>query len=67
MLWVSVFDLDGNRVQVNGGSIAYYTQDKAGKGSVIAFAMPGDGGFATLRVADKPEEITTQIQAKLRK
>jgi hypothetical protein len=67
MIYVALTDLDGNRVQVNAGSVAYYTQDRPRKGSLIAFAVPGGGGFATLAVAESPDEIATQISAKLRK
>lgn len=55
MIFVSLTDLDGNRVQVNAGNIAYYTQDRPRKGSLIAFSVAGAGGFATLAVAETPE------------
>jgi hypothetical protein len=67
MIYVSLTDLDGNRVQVNAGSVAYYTQDRPRKGSLIAFAVAGGAGLATLAVAESPDEIATQISAKLRK
>lgn len=67
MLLLTMSDAAGNRIQVNGESIAFFTQDKAGKGSVIAFAVPGGSGFMMLNVSDTVDAITTQINAKLRK
>jgi hypothetical protein len=67
MLFVSLTDLDGNRVQVNVGSVAYYGPDKPRKGALIHFAVAGGAGFVPLQVAESPEEIATQISAKLRK
>ena len=67
MLLLAMFDTNGNQVQVNGENIAWYGPDKPGKGSVISFAVPGEAGFVTLRVTNTPDEITTLINAKLRK
>ena len=67
MLLLAMFDTNGNQVMVNGENIAWYMQDKPGKGSVVAFAVPGEAGFATLKVTNSPDEITTLINAKLRK
>lgn len=67
MFLVSVTDTAGNALQINGGAIAYYVKDKAGKGSVIHLSTAVGGALMTLTVAETPETITTQIQAKLRK
>lgn len=67
MFLVTVHDLEGRRHQINGGAIAHFTDDKQGKGAVIAFASIVNGGFLTLRVAETSEVIATQIAAKLRK
>ncbi len=67
MFLVTVFDTAGNQLQINGASIAYYTKDPAGKGAVIHLSTAIGGALMTLTVADTPEAITTQIQAKLRK
>jgi hypothetical protein len=67
MLLVTVTDLEGRRHQVNGGAIAYFTDDRQGKGAVIAFSSIVNGAFLTMRVAETADAITTQINAKLRK
>lgn len=67
MFLVTVHDLEGRRHQINGGAIAYYTDDKQGKGAVIAFGSIVNGAFLTMRVAENADAITTQINAKMRK
>lgn len=67
MFLVSVTDTAGNPLQINGAAIAYYLRDKAGKASVIHLSTAIAGALTTLTVAEAPETITTQIQAKLRK
>lgn len=67
MLYVSLTDLDGNRVQVNVGAVAFYGPDKPRKGALIHFAVAGAAGLVTMSVAESPDEIATQISAKLRK
>ena len=67
MFLVSVTDTAGNALQINGGAIAYYLKDKAGKGAVIHLSTAVGGALLTLNVIEAPETITTQIQAKLRK
>jgi hypothetical protein len=67
MFLVTVHDLEGRRHQLNGGAIAWITDDKQGKGAVVAFSSIVNGGFLTMRVAETTEALTTQINAKLRK
>ena len=67
MFLVTVQDAEGKQYQINGGTIAYYTKAATGKGTLIAFAVVSNGAFLTMQVADTPEQITTLINAKLRK
>ncbi len=67
MFLIAVHDHDGKQYQINGGSIAHYTKSATGKGSVIAFSVVSNGTFLTMEVADTPEQITTLVNAKLRK
>jgi len=67
MFLVAVNDAEGRQYQINGGSIAYYTRDTTGKGSIITFSVVLNGELLTMKVADTPEQITTLINAKLRK
>jgi hypothetical protein len=67
MFLIAVHDLEGRQYQINGASIAYYTKDTTGKGSVISFSVVSNGALLTMQVADTPEQITTLINAKLRK
>ena len=67
MFLVTVTDAEGKQVQINGGSIAWYTKAPTGKGTLIAFSVVSSGSFLTMQVSDTPEQITTLINAKLRK
>jgi hypothetical protein len=67
MFLVAVTDAEGKPVQINGGSVAYYHKAATGKGSVIAFSVVSNGALLTMDVLDTPEQITTLINAKLRK
>jgi hypothetical protein len=67
MFLVSVTDTEGRALQINGGSIAYYHKAPTGKGSVIALSVVSNGQLMTLNVIDTPEQITTLVNAKLRK
>jgi hypothetical protein len=67
MFLVAVTDTEGKQVQLNGGSIAYFTKAATGKGSLIAFSVVSNGALLTMNVLDTPEQITTLINAKLRK
>ena len=67
MFLVSVTDAEGRQYQINGSSIAYYTKAPTGKGTLIAFSVVSNGALLTMQVADTPEQITTLVNAKLRK
>lgn len=67
MFLVTVNDAEGNQIQINGGNIAWYRKAPTGTGTLIAFAAVAEGAFLTMHVADTPEQITTLINAKLRK
>ena len=67
MFLVAVTDTDGKQVQINGNSVAWYSKAATGKGSVIAFSVVSNGALLTMNVLDTPEQITTLVNAKLRK
>lgn len=67
MFLVAVTDAEGKQIQINGNSIAYYHKAATGKGSVIAFSVVSNGALLTMNVLDTPEQITTLVNAKLRK
>lgn len=67
MLFVTLTDPQGKRLQVNAGTVAWFGPDAAGKGTLITFAVVGEGGSLTLRVTDSPDDIFAQINAKLRR
>jgi hypothetical protein len=63
MLFVTLTDTTGKRVQVNVGSVAWFGADPSGKGTLITFP----NGTTTLKVAESADDIFAQINAKLRK
>jgi hypothetical protein len=67
MFLIAVHDATGKQYQINGSAIAYYTKDPAGKGTIISFSVVSNGALLTMQVADTPEQITTLVNAKLRK
>jgi hypothetical protein len=67
MLFVTLTDTQGKRVQVNTGTVAWFGPDAAGKGTLITFAVTGESGALSLRVAEAPDDIFAQINAKLRR
>ena len=67
MFLVAVTDTDGKQIQINGNSVAHYTKAATGKGSTITFAVIANGVPLTMNVLDTPEQITTLVNAKLRK
>ena len=67
MFLVAVTDTEGKQVQINGGGVAYFTKAATGKGSTITFSVVANGALVTMNVLDTPEQITTLVNAKLRK
>ncbi|MGQ0567743.1 MAG: hypothetical protein ACT4OK_22125 [Gemmobacter sp.] len=67
MFLLAVTDTEGKQVQINGNNIAHYHKAATGKGTVIAFSVVSNGAFLTMNVLDTPEQITTLVNAKLRK
>lgn len=67
MFLLAVTDTEGRQVQINGNSVAYFHKAASGKGSVIAFSVVANGALLTMNVLDTPEQITTLVNAKLRK
>lgn len=67
MLFLTLTDNAGKRLFVNAGNFAWFGPDVGGKGSLIQFAVSSEGGQVALRVAESPDDIFTQINAKLRK
>lgn len=63
MLFITLTDAEGKRVQVNIGAAAWFGPAPGGKGSLITFP----NGTTTLKVAESPDDIFTQINAKLRR
>lgn len=66
MFLVTVHDTERNQLQINGGAIAYYTKGPS-KGAIIHFSSIVNGAFLTMEVLETPEQITTLVNAKLRK
>jgi hypothetical protein len=67
MFLLAMTDTEGRQLQVNGGAIAYYCKSATGKGTTISLLGVANGAFLTLDVLDTPEQITTLVNAKLRK
>ncbi len=67
MLFLTLNDTQGNRLQVNAARFAWFGPEKGSKGTLITFAVRDEGGMLSLRVQESSDDIFAQINAKLRK